>query len=151
MGYNYAHELKMFLARCKKLRIKYRMEGMSEEAINKILEFDYEQFKSDRKFYRHQHSEPLHLPDDILELIPASDEHSTYHSRYWWIDEIENPMILAYLYQLPLRDIELITLCIYEGYDQKEAAELIGLSESAVSYRINKIKKILKNISDYRI
>lgn len=151
MGFNYAHEYKLFLDRWKRLRIKYRMEGMTEEAINNLFEFDYEEFKSNRRFYRYQYSDPSCPPDKILHAITVTDDQSSYHSRYWWIDEIDNPMIIAYLCQLSKKNIELITLCIFEGYEQKEAAEILGLSESTVSYRITKIKKIIKNISDFRI
>ena len=151
MGYNHAHELKLFKASCKRLRIKYRMAGMSEDAINVILQYDYEIFKSDRRFYEHQYSSSDYTPDEVLRLIAITDDLSSYHSRYWWIDEIDDPMILGYLNQLPPRDIELITLCVYEGYFQKEAAGILGYSEADICYRLKKIKKILKNISDFRI
>jgi DNA-directed RNA polymerase specialized sigma subunit len=151
MGYNHAHELKLFKASCKRLRIKYRMAGMSEDAINVILQYDYEIFKSDRRFYEHQYSSSDYTPDEVLRLIAITDDLSSYHSRYWWIDEIDDPMILGYVNQLPPRDIELITLCVYEGYSQKEAAGILEYSEADICYRLKKIKKILKNISDFRI
>lgn len=151
MGFNYAREIKKFKNKWERLRIEYRNAGMSEEAIGKIYEYDYSVFKKNRTYYRRRHSASFFMPDKSSDLVSVTDDSSSYHSRYWWIDDIENPLILSYIKKLPPKDIELITLCIFEGYSQRKAAEIVGLAPSTVCYRLKKIKKIIKNISDFRI
>ena len=160
MSYNHGKEERMFQRMWKRLRKEYKDAGMSDEAIEEMYLFDRDVFNRDRAFNRYRHTPQQNNnffsdeddPDYYEEPEYAvSDESSTAHSRYWWIEEIENPLILGYVKKLSKRDIEIITLCIFEGYEQKDAAKIVGLSPATLCYRLKKIKKILKNISDFRI
>ena len=160
MAYNSAREEKRFKMMWRKLRKEYKAAGMSDEAIEEMYRFDWSVFNRDRAFYRRRHIphqtnnyySDADDPDCLEEPeVAITDESSPAHSRYWWIEEIENPLILGFLKTLSKRDIDIITLCVFEGYEQKDVAKYVGLSPSTLSYRLNKIKKILKNISDFRI
>ena len=146
MGFNYAREIIKFEKRWKRLKAKYRQLGMSEEAIKDIYEFDREVFKSNRIFYLHNI-----FVSDLSDSMIEADDYSSFYSRLWWIEEIEDPVLLAFIKGLSLRDIEIITLCMIEGFEQKKAAKKLGIPYTTLNYRYKKIKKILKNIFDFRI
>ena len=160
MSYNHGRSEKLFAEAWKKLRKEYKEAGMSDEAIEEMYRFDRNVFNRDRAYMEHRHIDS-HVyngasdedsGDGVYEpTLAVSDDLSQEHSRYWWIEEIENPLILAYIKELSQIDIEIITLCVFEGFEQKAAAEIVGLSPATLCYRFNKIKKNLKNFSDFRI
>lgn len=103
MSWNNAYERKKFEARQKKQSEEYRALGMTEEQIKEMYEFDLEQYKSDRRY--HMHTQPFTSSDfddgeddesestllnkffdELTVIIDSSSE----HSRYWWIEEIED-------------------------------------------------------------
>ena len=155
MSYNHGKEGKIFEQKWKKLRKEYREAGMTDEAIDEIYRFDKDVFNRNRAYIEHLHNatsvnnrysdkddcEPIDEP-----VFAVSDDLSPAHSRYWWIEGIDDPHILAYIRKLSKIDIEILTLCIYEGYKQKEAAKKVGLSPSTLSYRFNKIKHEMKKL-----
>ena len=44
---------------------------------------------------------------------------------------------------LPERDIDLLTLIAFEGYSQREVAEIRGIAPAAICKKIAKLKKLL--------
>jgi len=50
MGFNYGREKKKFDTDWKKKATWYRAVGMSEDAIQTLHAFDWEQFKSERRY-----------------------------------------------------------------------------------------------------
>ena len=50
MSFNKGYELKKFEAHWEKLRIEYAVAGMTEEAIQKMYDYDRQQFNSERTF-----------------------------------------------------------------------------------------------------
>lgn len=153
MAYNSAREEKRFKMMWRKLRKEYKAAGMSEEAIEEMYRFDWDVFNRDRAFYRRRHiPKPNNSyysdesdPDCFEELeLAVTDESSPAHSRYWWIEEIENPMLAAFIEMLSLKDIELITMFYFEGFTQKEIAKKKGISQQAVSKRLAQFERIKK-------
>ncbi len=53
MSWNNAYEKRKFEEKQKKQAEKYRALGMTEEQIKEMYEFDYAQFKSERRFHMH--------------------------------------------------------------------------------------------------
>ena len=78
--------------------------------------------------------------DELTVTIDSSSE----QSRYWWIEEIDNPKLAETIKTLSPEQIELLTLVVIDGYGQTEIAEIMGVSQSAISQRFSTIKKILK-------
>ena len=157
MCWNDGYERRKFEARQKKQAEEYRALGMTEEQIKEMYEFDLEQYKSDRRY--HMHTQPFTSSDfddgedddsestllnkffDELTLIIDS---RSEQSRYWWIEEIDNPKLAETIKTLSPEQIELLTLVVIDGYGQTEIAEIMGVSQSAISQRSSTIKKILK-------
>ena len=157
MCWNDGYERRKFEARQKKQAEEYRALGMTEEQIKAMYEFDLEQYKSDRRYYSHTQSfvpddfdededddEKLSIFDKFKDVLTTSIEESGNKSRYWWFEEIDNPDLVRNIKSLSTEQLELLTLVVIDGYGQAEIAELIKVSQSAISQRIATIRKILK-------
>lgn len=155
MSWNNAYEKRKFEEKQKKQAEKYRALGMTEEQIKEMYEFDYVQFKSERRFHMHTQSfepdkfdadeddnEKLSIVEKFQDVLATTQDDSTDKSRYWWIEEIENEMLLEKVMSLSEMDIEIITLTFVEGFSQKDAAIKIGIPFRTLKHRIQKIKKI---------
>ena len=70
-------------------------------------------------------------------------------SRFWWVEEIENPMLAAFVKSLSHEDMELVTMAYFEGYSQDEIGKRVGLTQQAVSKRLAKFEKIKENIKNF--
>ena len=63
--------------------------------------------------------------------------------RFAWVDEMENDELYRKIISLPERDIDLLTLIAFEGYSQREVAEIRGIAPAAICQKIAKLKKLL--------
>ncbi|MDD4493396.1 MAG: sigma factor-like helix-turn-helix DNA-binding protein [Eubacteriales bacterium] len=146
-----------FKAKHEKQADEYRKLGMSEEQIQAMYEYDYEQYKSERRYRKHNQSmEPADFSsaDDDIEKTPLftkfaetltiTDDNAPSHSRYWWVEEIGTPALAEKLKRLSENDLELLTLIAFDGYTQADIAEWQGISKQAVSKKICRIKKLLR-------
>lgn len=154
MSWNNAYERKKFEARQKKQAEEYRALGMTEEQIKEMYEFDLEQFKSNRRYYSHTQSfipddfdesedddEKLSIFDKFKDVLTTSIEDSGNKSRYWWIEEIDNPNLVKKIKALPQDDIELITLLAFDGYSKTEIAKMLGCQPYHITRRLARIEK----------
>ena len=157
MCWNDGYERRKFETRQKKQAEEYRALGMTEEQIKAMYEFDLEQYKSDRRYYSHTQSfvpddfdedddddEKLSIFDKFKDVLTTSIEESGNKSRYWWFEEIDNPDLVRNIKSLSTEQLELLTFVVIDGYGQAEIAELMRVSQSAISQRIATIRKILK-------
>lgn len=157
MEFNYALEKKKFDKNWMKLRKEYKEAGMSDESIQKIWEFDYEQFKKQRTFCIHNQYfdaridgneisdeaiNPLLLQYEDSFIVPAKEVDTD--KRMSWMELIDNPELYDTVHKMKPEDIELLTLLAFEGFSQKEIADHYGISKAAISQRIARIKNILK-------
>jgi DNA-directed RNA polymerase specialized sigma24 family protein len=116
-----------------------------------MYKFDLQQYQSDRRYYTHVQplssmcsAEDFDLEDEgvspllekFLDELSHSDMGIESHSRYWWVEEVSNPYLLAYLERLSDDDLEIITLFAFEHYSQVEIAKIIGISERSVHRKI---------------
>ena len=152
MGFNYGREKKKFDAEWKKKFAWYCAVGMSEDAIQTLYEFDWEQFKSERRYTIHTQELPS---DELLEWM-SYRVHNIYASvrtdisddclstRHDWIEQIDTPTLAQQLRRLSQEDIELLTLLL-DGYTQREIAGILGCTQPNIAQKMRRIKKILKN------
>ena len=136
MAYNYAKEKRRFDAEWKRNERWYRKEGMSEDDIEEMRRFDLEQFNRDRAY------ESRRRP---LETACGSCCVQQTSERYGWIDEVSDPRLTERLQRLSERDIELLTLLIYDGLSQTEAADIMGCKQYDIS---RQFARILRNLSE---
>ena len=158
MGFNYAFEMKKFTKKWDKLRKEYEAVGMSEQDIQVMYEFDLNVFRNNRN--ECNHTQPLsgNLYEDqseqdettsvllkkFLKETSENDKHCFQDNpRYAWIDELENDELYTKICLLPQKDIDLITLIVFEGYTQQEVAVMRGNTATAICKKVKKLKKYL--------
>ena len=156
MSFNKGCELKKFEAHWEKLRIEYAAAGMTEDAIQKMYDYDRQQFNSERTFiertqeftapaYESSEEEASPLMLRYQEAITTKDTYHETKSKFAWIGEIENERLLSALENLSDSDLELITLYAYEGYDTVEISKAFGKTKQNISKKIQRIANFIKN------
>ena len=155
MSFNKGYELKKFEAHWEKLRIEYAAAGMTEEAIQKMYDYDRQQFNSERTFiertqeftapaYESSEEEASPLMLRYQDAITVTDTYHETKSRFAWIGEIENERLLSALENLSEDDLKLLTLYAYEGYTVTEISKVLGVSQPTISIKIKRITNFLK-------
>ena len=153
MGFNNGKERRKFEMDFAKKRLEYAKAGMSESAIDELYKFDLHEFNRNRAFTTWNTSL---LPDDFDERDDVPDKLSftnkgiayeqdfVFPSRYGWTEEIESPALAMNIKKLSADDLELVTLTM-DGFSQRDIAKMRGVSQKAISKKIVRIKKVLKN------
>ena len=156
MSWNDGYERRKFEARQKKQAEEYRALGMTEEQIQTMYEFDLEQFKSERRHRMHTQqftssdfdegeaddSEST-VFDKFFDELTCTIETSGEHSRYWWVEEIEDADLCKRIKSLSVDDIELITLYAFDGYTQDEIAIKFSCTKQNIQKKFRRIKNFL--------
>ena len=155
MSFNKGYELKKFEAHWEKLRIEYAAAGMTEDAIQKMYDYDRQQFNSERTFvertqeftapaYESSEEEASPLMLRYQEVITTTDTYHETKSKFAWIGEIENERLLSALENLSEDDLKLLTFYAYEGYTVTEISKVLGVSQPTISIKIKRITNFLK-------
>ena len=155
MSFNKGYELKKFEAHWEKLRSEYADAGMTEDAIQKMYDYDRQQFNSERTFiertqeftapaYESSEEEASPLMLRYQEAITTTDTYHETKSKFAWIGEIENERLLSALENLSEDDLKLLTFYAYEGYTVTEISKVLGVSQPTISIKIKRITNFLK-------
>ena len=155
MSWNNGFERKKFELAQRRQAAEYRKLGMTEEQIEAIYKFDLEQLKSERRFYSHTMSfkpnefDPYEDAEDkspllnlFSDVLTTSIDSSEAHSRFWWIEELDDAEFIKRVKSLSDDDLELMTLYVFDGYNQTALAALFNVSQQCISKRIKKFEKI---------
>lgn len=138
MSFNYAREKNKFEKEWKKKAEWYRLEGMGEDAIQAMYEFDLAEFNSSRKFYRHTDdidAEQKNMKsEDTLDEALSND----------WIELLDSPELVRKIRKLPEDYIRIIDILYRENVTQEEIAARLPCSQQNIAKKIEKIKKLLK-------
>ena len=156
MSFNKGYELKKFEAHWEKLRIEYAAAGMTEDAIQKMYDYDRQQFNSERTFvertqeftapaYESSEEEASPLMLRYQEAITTKDTYHETKSKFAWIGEIEDERLLSTLENLSEDDLKLLTLYAYEGYNESEISKAFGTTKQNISKKIQRITNFIKN------
>ena len=157
MGFNYAAGKKKFETLWVRLRREYRAAGMSDAAIQRMHDFDWEVFKQERIYRLHTQDlgigifdEPSAEQEDksalmkkFLKSVSRWDDYTTA-SRYGWIEEIGDQRLVRVLKRLSISEKELLTKYCIEDKTQQEIAAEMGLSQRAVGKQLQQLKKYFK-------
>ena len=155
MSWNNGFERKKFELAQRRQAAEYRKLGMTEEQIEAIYKFDLEQLKSERRFYSHTMSfkpnefDPYEDAEDkspllnlFSDVLTTSIDSSEAHSRFWWIEELDDAEFIKRVKSLSDDDLELMTLYVFDRYNQTALAALFNVSQQCISKRIKKFEKI---------
>jgi DNA-directed RNA polymerase specialized sigma subunit len=114
-----------------------------------------EQFRSDRRFY--SHTQPLTTSDFVegkedesestlllkfFDELTVTIDNCGEKSRYWWVEEINNPQLYKIVISLPKESVELLTLIYVDKLNQSEISKIFNISQAAISQRLKKINEI---------
>ena len=155
MAWNDAKERAKFEAQQKRQAEEYRKKGIRNKDIKAMYEFDLVVYKLNRS--HHTRTQALILEEScdeefeihsellgrFLKSFTVTDDDSLYHSRYWWVEEIDNPELARKLKMLSKNDLELLTLFVFDGYTQEEIAEKYGTTKQNINKKIKRIKIFL--------
>ena len=147
--------MKKFEAHWEKLRIEYAAAGMTEDAIQKMYDYDRQQFNAERAHlertqelltdtFECSEDENSPLMKRYREVTTVTDTYHETKSGFAWIGEIENERLLSALENLSGLDLKILTLYVYAGYTESEIVGELGGSKVAIHKRIEKITKLLK-------
>ncbi len=153
MAFNYGLEKKKFDEEWARTAKFYAEQGMSQEAIQQMYEYDWTVFKKERNEALHsqpmvpntetdmEHSDgpEVLLPRKYLDRFSSEYDTCASHSRYWWLEEIEDPRLIAGLKRLSEEDIYLLTIRFVEGHTQDECADILHISQVAINKRLSVI------------
>ena len=139
MGFNYAREKRKFDKKWNEKERWYRKSGMSEDAIRKMYKYDWSEFNSTRKFYRHG--------DDNVNVESIVEEDGDSIDKTFseeWIEFLETPNLVRKVRKLPADYIEIIDLMVRENLTQEEVARRMHCSQQNIAKKIEKIRKLLR-------
>ena len=157
LGFNDAAEKKKFETLWARLRREYRAAGMSDAAIQKMHDFDWEVFKQERIYRLHTQDLGIGIFDELsaeqedksalmkkfLESVSRWDDYTTA-SRYGWIEGIGDQRLVRVLKRLSLSEKELLTKYCIEDKTQQEIAAEMGLSQRAVGKQLQQLKNFFR-------
>ncbi len=157
MGINFGAVHERFEREQVKLRKDYIREGMNDEQIRAMYEFDKSQMNRDLAYHRRSVSieECLEKDEqrDGLSKKPPFLSQLTYEmqesqsGKYWWIDQITDERICSILKTLSDEELEILDLYVFVGYNQGEIAERIGVSQATICRKINGVfERIRKTV-----
>lgn len=155
MSFNYGREKFIFDREWNKLREQYTRVGMTGEAIQELYDFDWSWFRMRRNYANHVQAFPEEEINEVnakthsnlfrkFTSLSTHFDEKEFLGRFAWIDTISDVELAVKLQKLSNDELELLTLIAIEGYSQREIAREMHCSQNAISKRLIKIKRILK-------
>lgn len=154
MGWNNGYERKRFEKKLKKQREIYAKVGMTNSQIEEIEKLDWEIFNSDRRFFTHnqplefdgfeeESKNPLifYFAHDFLDTISPD-----YPDKEWWIDELENEKIYAFVQKLSYEEKTILTMIAFNECSLNEVCRECGISRFALYRRIKALRRRLSAV-----
>ena len=112
-----------------------RENGVTEDKIKLIYDYDRMVFNSDRRFYEHA----LQPCDNFFEII-CDDSIEEITSVEDFINSIHSIALAEALDEFGF-EVQLIVFLMYRGYNGKEISEITGIPRYTISRRLSKLKK----------
>ena len=138
------------------LRVEYEKAGMSNEKINILHDYDWENFKKERIYAIHtqefreaqydngnSQEDKSPLFKKFLSAISRWDNYAASTST-GWIEDITDERLAARLKELSQEDLELLTQFIIQGFTQSDLEQMGYGKQYKISRRISRLKNFLK-------
>lgn len=157
---NYQSMRKKMEKEFNQIRICCLEAGMSDAAIEEIHRMLLDEVNNERKYYTYNQSLDITNTSENEKYdeswSPYYEKHleqfSVYQyeisewGRYDWIEDLDTPDIILWAKKLSDTDKELLSYLMVEKLQKQEIAAILGCSPSAISNRLNRIKKQLSKI-----
>ena len=139
MGYNHRSARKHFEENWLKEARLFREAGMTCEQIAAMYDFEEEQFHRDRSY---QEKTVLGISEEMWEHILRIGSSDTYfQDENNDIEIIVRDVLGKPGASLTEQDKKIICLLL-KGYNQPQAAKILGISQQAISKHLARLKKI---------
>ena len=139
MNYNHRKAQNDFDIAWAKAEAYYRENGMTDEQIAAMREFDLEAFKSDRRYF--ENTLPL-IERDLEQQVYEQD--FDHYDESNWLDALPE-VVAAELRELPEEQLKAFYLYRVEEYTQREIAVMMSTWQQIISLWIVQIDEILQN------
>ncbi len=116
-----------------------RENGMTEDKIKLIYDYDRTVFNSDRRYYEH-----VFQPCDNFFEIICDDSTEEITSVEDFINSIHSIALAEALDKFGF-DVQMIVFLMYRGYNGKEISEITGFPTYTISRRLSKLKTVYKS------
>lgn len=138
MAYNKAKAEREWLQWKEAEEKTMREQGVDEDAIQRLHEYDWKSFKAERNYQRWQ------IPSDeyIRQLVAEEDELHIDEVEQL-LESIENQQLHAVLSNADNITLQILLYKI-QGFTSLEISEKTGLKETTVRKRISRIKNNFK-------
>ena len=147
MGFNYAKEKAEFERQWAETCKQYEELGMSQDAIEELHDFDWDWFKSRRRYITHLADLPAEATVETIQQVstgtaPGDIPVALGLGPHQWLDELEDENLLRKLTLLSKDDIVLLTHLAFEEYTQSEIAQQKAQNQKSISRQLQQIRKI---------
>ena len=142
MNYNHAKAQRAFDHKWAKTEAYFRENGMTEEQITAMREFDLDVFNSDRRYHEHTVS----LTNHNLGNQKAYEQDFEHYDETNWLDALPEELS-ALLKQFPDDQLRAYYLYRVEGYTQQEIAVMLSVSQPTAFRLISEIHQIISNVN----
>ena len=139
MGYNKAKAEKKWKEWKNKEENLLRKLGMNEDKIDELYNYDKELFNSERSFLRR-----TIIDSDFIEYLSTSKIELPIDNMDDLLNQIDREELYQAMRKINEQTLKNIYLKIV-GYSVKEIAQMMGISDYTVRYRLRKVRKKLKN------
>lgn len=139
MGYNKAKAEKKWKEWKNKEENLLRKLGMNEDKIDELYNYDKELFNSERSFLRR-----TIIDSDFIEYLSTSKIELPIDNMDDLLNQIDREELYQAMRKINDQTLKIIYLKIV-GYSVKEIAQMMGISDYTVRYRLRKVRKKLKN------
>lgn len=139
MGYNKAKAEKKWKEWKNKEENLLRKLGMNEDKIDELYNYDKELFNSERSFLRR-----TIIDSDFIEYLSTSKIELPIDNMDDLLNQIDREELYQTMRKINDQTLKIIYLKIV-GYSVKEIAQMMGISDYTVRYRLRKVRKKLKN------
>lgn len=138
MGYNKAKAEKKWKEWKNKEENLLRKLGMNEDKIDELYNYDKELFNSERSFLRR-----TIIDSDFIEYLSTSKIELPIDNMDDLLNQIDREELYQTMRKINDQTLKIIYLKIV-GYSVKEIAQMMGISDYTVRYRLRKVRKKLK-------
>lgn len=135
MGYNKAKAEKKWKEWKNKEENLLRKLGMNEDKIDELYNYDKELFNSERSFLRR-----MIIDSDFIEYLSTSKIELPIDNMDDLLNQIDREELYQAMRKINEQTLKIIYLKIV-GYSVKEIAQMMGISDYTVRYRLRKVRK----------
>lgn len=135
MGFNYQKELIKWNKWKSQEEELLRSLNVDENIIRQLHDYDWEMFKSERRFRGRQNT----TTNTVLNNIPFYDQ-KEINTIDDLLSQLENEALFNYVSTIDKETSTIILLKIF-GYSTHEISKILGLSLSSIYKKIHRLRK----------